>query len=470
MNILLFGGTTEGRELAERIADSAHSVYVCVATEYGASLLPDKDNVTVSSVRLSEEDISGLIVKNSFDICIDATHPYAAAVSENVRVACNVNGLKLYRISRENTEYASADAVYVDSVGKAVDYLALHSGNVLITTGSKELREYVRLDEYKSRCYVRVLPVSDVIKECESLGFDAGNILAIKGPFSKDMNVAMLRTLNAKYMVTKASGSKGGYSDKLDACRECGVIPVIVGRPEEKERVTYSTEEIYKLLSIDCDKENKKTAYIVGMGCGNKGLITVAAREALMNSELIIGAARLVASVKDICQGTASDIKEYYTCYNREAIVNRLADSKVNCVSLIYSGDIGFYSGANGIDTALQEMGYSVVRIPGISSVVYLCDVLGYSWNEYEFLSCHGRSLDITSLRLRGDKLAILLGDEEDASAICTQLAYSCDKDNYHIVLGENLSYDNERIRRGAPSDFIGVSNDKLSVLLIVRE
>ena len=80
---------------------------------------------------------------------IDATHPYAAEVTANIRLACEAAKKPYLRLLRSGHQVNDKDVVYVDSVADAVAYLQNTQGNVLATTGSKELAEYTKLADYR---------------------------------------------------------------------------------------------------------------------------------------------------------------------------------------------------------------------------------------------------------------------------------------------------------------------------------
>ncbi|MDO4315846.1 MAG: precorrin-6A/cobalt-precorrin-6A reductase, partial [Oscillospiraceae bacterium] len=98
MRLLVFGGTTEGRLLAERLAGLGHDVTVSVATELGAEELAGIPGLTVLAGRRDGEEIRRLV--RAFALCIDATHPYAAEVTKNIRAACGEEGIPLRRLLR----------------------------------------------------------------------------------------------------------------------------------------------------------------------------------------------------------------------------------------------------------------------------------------------------------------------------------------------------------------------------------
>ena len=83
--VLIFGGTTEGRELAEFCAENGVSACVSVATAYGASLLR---GVGVFIGRLTRAEMLKLIDENGFELVVDATHPFASEATANIRAAC----------------------------------------------------------------------------------------------------------------------------------------------------------------------------------------------------------------------------------------------------------------------------------------------------------------------------------------------------------------------------------------------
>ena len=113
--ICIFGGTTEGRRLADFLRGQDGHVLVCVATEYGEALAPGGENVEVRAGRLDTAGMAALLGKRRFDAVVDATHPFATEVSRNLRATCKDTGTEYIRLSRDETE-ADADAISVDSV------------------------------------------------------------------------------------------------------------------------------------------------------------------------------------------------------------------------------------------------------------------------------------------------------------------------------------------------------------------
>ena len=90
-----------------------------------------------------------------------------------------------------------------------------------------------------------MLPTSNVIKMCEDLGMKAKYILALQGPFSYEMNLAMIHDYHADVMVTKNSGLIGGSDTKLKAAMDAGISVIVIDKPKAKldGAVVFSTVE-----------------------------------------------------------------------------------------------------------------------------------------------------------------------------------------------------------------------------------
>lgn len=233
--ILLFAGTTEGRKLAESLREQPVEVYVSTATEYGEKGIKPGRNIEVLCGRMNQTEISRFIAEQQIGLVIDATHPFAQEVTKNIHGACKAEQVMYIRCLREKqTDEGKGDVVYTDSVAAAVSFLKGTTGRILIATGSKELKEYTKIIDYKERCCARILSVEASLKEALSLGFEGKQLIAMQGPFSTELNIALLKQVGAKYFVTKESGDVGGFTQKKVAARETGATLVVIERPAEQ--------------------------------------------------------------------------------------------------------------------------------------------------------------------------------------------------------------------------------------------
>lgn len=234
-DILVFGGTAEGRLLVEWLdARDTCNIVACTATEYGASLLFGGTHVTALQGPLSPEAKQRLMREHDFACIVDATHPFALHISESIRALADEYDVDLVRIDRENEE---ADGwTSVEDIDQAARHLAGTQGNILLTTGSKDLATFAAaLPDFAERLYVRILPVPDSLEAARSLGIPTDHIIAMQGPFSTELNCALIREFAIATMVTKESGATGGFGEKVQAAQECGIELVVVRRPLQAE-------------------------------------------------------------------------------------------------------------------------------------------------------------------------------------------------------------------------------------------
>lgn len=253
--ILIFAGTSEGRRLIECLGEGIFAD-CCVATEYGKELLPSKrKGVQILQGRLDVEKMAVMMTENHYDMVIDTTHPYAKIVTENIRAAAAQTAtpyIRLLRESRLNRE----DAILTDSMEEAADYLNQTEEKALLTIGSKELSCFTKVKNYQERLFPRILPMAEAVRQCTELGFSGSRLICMQGPFSAEMNEALLRQTGAKILVTKDSGGAGGFSEKVEAAQKLGVKILVVGRPAKEEGMTFDRltaylQELYGKEAVD---------------------------------------------------------------------------------------------------------------------------------------------------------------------------------------------------------------------------
>ena len=227
MRLLLFGGTTEGRRLALKLAEAGAEVTVCVASDYGREQQGQTEGLTVRVGPLREEEKLALL--QACALCVDATHPYAEHVSASLRRACEKAGVELLRLKRAESELGGARLF--PSAAEAAAWLAAREGRILLTTGARELEAFRALEP--ERLYPRILPSHESLSACEALGIPHRNIIAMQGPFTREMNAATLRQYDIRYLVTKDGGGPGGFAEKREAAREVGAELLCLQRPQE---------------------------------------------------------------------------------------------------------------------------------------------------------------------------------------------------------------------------------------------
>lgn len=454
---IVFAGTTEGYALCEFLAENRVSVYACAATEYGGSLLQENEFLHVSAGRLKTEDMEELFRKEKPEIVLDATHPYAAEVTKNIRTACESAGALYQRILRPEGE-KNSEAIYVESTEEAAAFLSGTEGNIFLTTGSKELAKFTGIPDYKERLFARVLSIPSVIRSCAELGIEGKHLIGMQGPFSAEINEAMLRQFQCSYLVTKDTGLAGGFPEKMEACQRCGVTPVIIGRPLKEEGLSLQDARVFLSKMFGFTLSQKIS--LVGIGMGAEKTLTLEGKKALNEAELLIGAKRMTEAVQKPGQMVLHE-------YRSEKIVEYIREHpKYRTVAIALSGDVGFYSGAKKL---IDQLDGNVEVICGISSVVYFMSKIGLSWDDAKIVSAHGRNCNLISLIRHNPKVFSILGTEDGVAVLASRLVYYGMGD-VTLYVGENLSYENEKIFHDKAANLTEYRGDALSVVTACNE
>lgn len=248
--ILVMAGTTEGRELACRLAERGHRVLATVVSSYGSHLFPPDISLEVLVQRLSLTQIKQLIDEKNIELIIDATHPYATEITKNAWQASQDKEVSFIRFerSREQKRDFNCNFYFAGSYKEAAEIASGFEGTIFLTIGSKNLEPFIDAGKKKEiRIVARVLPEPEVIRKCLELNLKPRDIIAMQGPFSEEMNAAMFKEYKAAVVVTKESGETGGFSAKVKAAGALGIPVVVIERPEYSGIPTTSNiDEIFK--------------------------------------------------------------------------------------------------------------------------------------------------------------------------------------------------------------------------------
>ena len=456
--LLLFAGTTEGRSLAAFLAAQGERVQVtaCVATDYGETRLPPAENLTVRAGRLAPPEMEELMKAGGFDLVLDATHPYAEAVTENIAEACRKTGTPYLRVLRPDSELPE-DTLFVPDIPAAVEALnRLGGGNILLTTGSKTVGEWTGVRGFPERVWARVLPMESSLAACREAGLPPAHIIAMQGPFSAELNAATLRAIGAVCLVTKDSGLTGGFPEKARAAKEAGARLLVLGRPAQREGLDLPAAGAE--LSRRFGFSRRSEVAVVGIGPGSREGMTLEVQAAISEAECLIGAERMLASAARQDQLTLNAIAP-------ETIAEHIRTHReIGRFAVLMSGDTGFFSGAKKL---LPLLDFCDVRVcPGLSSLSVLCARLGLSYEEAVTRSLHGRAGDISPEVRRNRLVFALVGGEDGAAELCRSLtAHGLGEVTVHV--GEKLSYPGETVTSGPARELMKKRFDSLSAVLV---
>ena len=454
--LCVFAGTREGRDLIEALTGRGIAVTACVATEYGQVVLGEHPDVTVRAGALPRGEMGSFLREGGFDLVVDATHPYAEHITESIRMACDETGIERIRLLRNSTSDAS-DGVFVEDTAACIRFLLGTTGNILLTTGSKTLPQFGAEESLRERIYARVLPMISSLESCAQAGIDAGHIIAMQGPFDEELNTALLKSVKAQWMVTKDTGSAGGYADKIAAARRVGAKVVVIGRPPQVPGL--SEEETLALIeSRFALPPAKKHVIMAGIGVGSTDTRTLGVLRAVEKADCVIGAKRMLESVDTTGKRTAAKVIA-------RDIAQVIRTDPGRYFAVLFSGDTGFYSGTKSL---LRELGdeAEVEVLPGIGSLSYFCARLRRTWEDVRAVSLHGRNCDIVREVRENPAVFTLLGGDIGAREALERLSAGGFGEAAAYV-GEDLGYPGEKITAGTVSQLLEKDYGSLCVLLV---
>lgn len=519
--VLIYAGTTEGRELAQELARERIYCDISVATEYGRQIMDEKISpyICILQGRMTAEQMRLKCENERYLAVVDATHPFATEVSVNIRESLKGLDIPYFRLGREKIPGEEGERQagerqtgeqqaeeqnymarkYFQNTAACVEALKKTEGKIFLTTGSKELSAFCREETIRKRLVVRVLPGMESLQECVRNGLEGRQIIAMQGPFSKEMNLAMIRQYQASVLVTKESGKTGGEDTKLAAAGEAQIPSYIILRPDEKTPVMDMDEVLEQLRRLESvtDPSRKKTQEgqdlfdlydtkteevvyqkvhecqenkeqekkqeqqrnlqitLAGIGMGAEALLTEEVRNRIAEADYVFGAKRMVESIKKLCK---QNVKTY-NCYLSKDIIPLIENIQENSAKIVilFSGDTGFYSGCEKLYNELckhKGMGKAEV-LPGISSLSVLSARTGISWQDAKILSTHGvepalwksRLLDAAKHEKKTFFLTSGMADVEEIGNLLSSEFAKEEWKNLKIYLGYQLSYPQEWVR-----------------------
>ena len=479
--------------MSQGFAEAGLSHIVCVATDYGEEVMSPHPIVEIRKGRMDAEAMEQFFREQKPGRVFDATHPFAQEASENIKTACKAAAVDYVRIVRNGlkgdfgngveteglpgeeeitSEEGEKNAVKIrwfSDIRSCEKALHLTTGNILLTTGSKDLSVFASNESVRSRLYVRVLPSAQSILLCEKAGLLGKQIIAMHGPFSSELNEVLIRQYNIKILVSKESGRTGGFEEKVKAAKGTDVELYVVRKP--KQDVGLSVEEAlwryggesslngeksHQNIVLDGNRTGRNVLYLIGCGPGSKKSLTQEAIEAIGECDLIFGAKRLVAEFPE---------KESYPFYLFEDILPILLEKHPQKSAILFSGDSGFFSGAQQFWRKFAEsqnnrhFSFQIILLPGISSISYMSAKIGIPWSNAPCLSVHGRSAEeavfweITEKVRTHPAVFVLVSGTGDVQKLAKILCQAGLPD-CTLHLGFQLSYEDESIHTISAAEY----------------
>ncbi|WP_207744386.1 precorrin-6A reductase [Desulfallas sp. Bu1-1] len=249
--ILILSGTGDGRKITQALSQKGYQVGVVASTGYGRELAVE-DGALLVRDKLPV-NVDAWLAEMNVVAVVDARHPFVCLQDKELIKTCAERNIMYLRVRREETSIQPSELIYpVYSMQEAAEKAASLGKNIFLTTGSHDLELFVELKKtHDVRLVVRVLPEHRVIKKCQDLGIKSKDIVAMQGPFSKQINKALFKMYKASVIVTKDSGKAGGTDTKIDAALSLKIPVVIVKRSSYSSEYEFGWEEIIKILQAN---------------------------------------------------------------------------------------------------------------------------------------------------------------------------------------------------------------------------
>lgn len=195
--------------------------------------------------------------------------------------------------------------------------------------------------------------------------------------------------------------------------------------------------------------------FIIGIGPGHRDYILPKAIDTINKCDVVLGFNRVIQSL-DFVQGNKKCVSTL------SGVVEVIKNSNEETIGVVASGDPTFYGISNYLS---KNFSGEIEIIPGLSSFQYLTCKLNKPWNNGFVGSLHGRDEEFIKI-VKNNSLSIWLTDKNNNPAkLCKRLIES--HISCTVFVGENLSYENERILVGTPKDFENVSFGELSIFIV---
>ena len=240
--IWVIGGTKDSRDFLEKFLKYESNIIVSTATEYGAKLIENLP-VKTSSEKMDKEAMLKFVDYNKITNAIDISHPYAFEVSKNAMKVAEEKNIKYFRFEREKVDILPKKYKNFEEIENLIKYIENLEGNILVTLGSNNVPLFKDLKNLPN-IYFRILSRWDMVKRCEDNNILPKNIIAMQGPFTENMNIAMMEQFNIKYLITKKAGDTGGEREKVSACDKLDVEIIYLDKKEMVYKNCYTNIDV----------------------------------------------------------------------------------------------------------------------------------------------------------------------------------------------------------------------------------
>lgn len=226
--VLIFGNTKEARDTAATLRRRGRQIVFSVVSEYARSLLPLGAMCHVG--RLDHAEMLDFIRRVNPQRIVDATHPYAVLASQNIRQCADALDIPYERIRFDDLENAWRDAVeWADTHEALVAAILREKGNMLLSIDRDPLLP-IPLNTDMRRLYPRVSPTPEAVAQCLALGYPPENVIAMEGPFSRTLTMALFDEKSITSVVVRDATDNSSLHEMVVPALEQGFHVIMYGR------------------------------------------------------------------------------------------------------------------------------------------------------------------------------------------------------------------------------------------------
>lgn len=219
MKILVFGGTAEARNLADRLVGDGHEVTTSLAGRTRSPRLP-QGNIRTGGFG-DKQNLATYLNAQKFNAVVDATHPYAAQMSATLGEIVPACKLPLVQLVRPEWSRDGADWIDIASIEHAAQHLTADS-RVLVTTGHKGLSE----TKWPEGIHLMVR----LIEPPERAMPSNTQIIIDRPPYALESEFTLMQAHGITHLLTKNSGGAQTHA-KIAAATKLGITILMVRRP-----------------------------------------------------------------------------------------------------------------------------------------------------------------------------------------------------------------------------------------------
>lgn len=234
--ILIFGGTTEGRIAVDVCEEAGRPFFY--STKSDLQQIETHNGLRLSG-GMSADEIKTFCQTNDIRCIINAAHPFA----ENLHQAIATAGIPVIRLQRDFGKHIGG-VCYCSGYTEAIEKIKQARINCLLALSG--VNTISKLEAYwrNHKTIFRILNREESIEHCRKAGFPLDSVVFYNSNNhlpTKEDEMVMMKRIGCDAILTKESGTSGGFEEKVDAAMELGLKVFVVNHPALPKTWTYVT-------------------------------------------------------------------------------------------------------------------------------------------------------------------------------------------------------------------------------------